>query len=899
MKKLYWKTKFSTITLILVLTISAMLFALSAATAQETRVTYPYIGAVPNPVGRGQEVLLHVGIYQRLQSAQMGWDDLSITIERPDGETDVISDIRTDSTGGTGRVYIPEMVGKYYLQTHFPEQVTTETKMAPGVPLGTVMLASSSVVLELEVLEERVPDYPGHELPNEYWTRPIDAQFREWYTISGSWLEMGMFHAPVIPGNDDAPETAHILWTKPLIQGGLAGGTTTEEWAFNHGDAYEGKWSSRLIINGILIYTERTNTRPLEYIAVDIRTGEELWTKTLLDNRTLAFGQTMVWPGYNLHAVYSYFWVQTGGGFGPSPPPISWHAFDPYTGDWEFTVENIPSGTTVFDDLGWVYRCNLMLGEGQGYVWSLTDLIVPFGEDSPAAGSWPPAGSFYGGRYRTYDAAEMEDGELTEDAQRAYVTEFDFPAGLPGSIRAISLGDKAFGMQMSQTEVNTWAISLESGNEGDLLFSETWIPPTEWQDNGLTVNFATVSLDDGVAVMWTQETMEYYGFSTENGAKLWGPTEGEDYLNYFAAADPRVIYDGRLYVSGVSGIVYCYDVHTGDTLWTYEAYDPYNEFLFSKNWWQMLLFFTDGKVYMNHVEHSAIEPMPRGAPFICLNATTGDVIWRADGLFRGTTWGGNALIGDSVMVTFDTYDNRLYAVGKGPSQTTVSAAPKTIPSGRSIIIEGTVMDVSPGTKDLALQMRFPNGVPVVSDEAMSDWMLYVYKNFERPVDVEGVEVFVKILDPNGDYYSARVTTDSNGRFSHMWYPAVIGEYHVTVMFEGSLSYYPSQETTTFGVDTAPQDPGYQGPSAAEIAQRTINMLPPYPDVPTQEQIAHDAATRTIAMLPAYPDVPTASEVAGETVSQLPDVQTYTLVIIVLVVIAIIILLYCCFIKKQK
>jgi outer membrane protein assembly factor BamB len=881
---MYCKTKISTITLILILTISAILFALPTTTAQETRVTYPYIGAVPNPVGREQEVLLHVGIYQRLNSAQMGWEGLSITIERPDGETDVISDIRTDSTGGTGKVYIPDMVGKYYLKTHFPEQVTTETKMAPGTSIGTVMLASTSDVLELEVLEERVPDYPGHSLPTEYWTRPIDAQLREWYKISGNWLEIDMFLAPVVPGNDDAPESPHILWATPLAQGGLAGGTTTGEWSFNHGDAYEGKWSSHIVINGILIYAERTNTRPLEYIALNIRTGEEMWTKTLLDNQTLAFGQTMVWPGYNLHAVYPYIWTQTGGGYGPSPPPISWNAFDPYTGDWEFTVTNIPAGTTVFDERGWVYRVNLNLGTGQGYVWSLTDLIVPFGEDSPAAGSWPPGGSFYGGRYQTYDAAAMTGDELSEDAQRAYVTEFEFPAGLPGSVRAIRLGDKAFGMDMSQTEVATWAISLESGNEGDLLFDETWIAPTEWADGDLTVTFATVSLDEGVAVMWTQETMEYYGFSTENGSKLWGPTEGEHYLNYFASADPRVIYDGRLYVSGVSGIVYCYDVHTGDTEWTYEAYDPYNEFLFSSDWWQILLFFTDGKVYLTHVEHSAIEPMPRGAPFLCLNTTTGDVIWRADGLFRGSTWGGRAVIGDSVMVAFDTYDNRLYAVGKGPSQISVSVAPKTIPNGQSIIVEGTVMDVSPGINDLALQMRFPNGIPAVSDASMNDWMLYVWKNFERPADVEGVEVFVKILDPNGDYYSAEVTTDENGRFSHMWNPAVVGEYQVTAIFEGSESYYPSQETTTFGVDTAPTDPSYQGPTADEIAQKTISQMP------------------------AYPDVPSASEVAQETVSQMPEYQTaeipdipayltIDLVLLVLVIIGIIIGLYAIIKKK--
>jgi hypothetical protein len=35
------------------------------------------------------------------------------------------------------------------------------------------------------------------------------------------------------------------------------------------------------------------------------------------------------------------------------------------------------------------------------------------------------------------------------------------------------------------------------------------------------------------------------------------------------------------------------------------------------------------------------------------------------------------------------------------------------------MIKGTIMDNSPGTESDALQLRFPNGVPVVSDESQS------------------------------------------------------------------------------------------------------------------------------------------------------------------------------------
>jgi hypothetical protein len=65
--------------------------------------------------------------------------------------------------------------------------------------------ASDSFRLALVVQADPIPYYPAHALPTEYWTRPIDAQLREWYPIAGSWLETPT--NMVALGNDDAPET--------------------------------------------------------------------------------------------------------------------------------------------------------------------------------------------------------------------------------------------------------------------------------------------------------------------------------------------------------------------------------------------------------------------------------------------------------------------------------------------------------------------------------------------------------------------------------------------------------------------------------------------------------------------------------------------------------------------
>jgi hypothetical protein len=242
------------------------------------QASYAFLGAIPNPVGVNQEVLLHVGITQQLPRVDYGWKDLTVTVEKPDSSTETLGPYNTDSTGGTGGVFIPNMVGTYKLQTIFPEQIG---------PTGIKMLAAESDVVELVVQEESLPGYPDTPLPSEYWSRPIDAQHRGWYKISGNWMMTPPLNMKV-PFNEDAPETAHILWTKPFTSGGLAGGEMGEQ-AFDCGDAYEGKfWEEPIIMGGKLYFAEggARGLDKVEYHCVDLHTGKQLWSKVFLDNQT-------------------------------------------------------------------------------------------------------------------------------------------------------------------------------------------------------------------------------------------------------------------------------------------------------------------------------------------------------------------------------------------------------------------------------------------------------------------------------------------------------------------------------------------------------------------------------------------------------------------------------------
>ena len=845
------KSKATAIALLLLFAMAISLVALPNANAA-TAKTYPFIGAMPNPVGVNQEVLFHVGISEATAHPQEGWTGLSITIERPDGVTETISNIMTDTTGGTGRVYVPTMVGTYYVQTHFPQQVVTAVA-ARTYPVGTVMLASDSEKLALNVTEEPRTYYPDVPLPSEYWTRPINQQFRSWGpAIASDWWETPPNRfAPY----NDGPETPHILWSTPLAEGGAVGGGIGEqgEWLQNQvgyemGDAYEGKFSGSVIINGVLYFNRQigqnlptaagmpslnyTTNLEQRVVGVDLKTGEELWNKVLGNNERLAFGQTMFWQTMNMYGCFSYLWTTVGS---------TWNAYDPLTGRWEYTMINVPSGTRNRGPNGEILIYTLNMGtqaaQQTGWMtqWNSTSVVYKSylelylgssAADTRAAAyywaqRWRPQGITFNCS-APFNVTKQWIHEFPDSATDVGIDwNVTIPKGLPGSANAYFYGDRILGGYINGTgrivdqPIAMWGLSLKPGQQGTLIFNTTWQPPT----GGIALSFAARSLEDKVFTVRAKEICAFFGFSMDTGAYLWGPTESRGYMDYFMggpSGENGMIAYGKLYLGTLAGVLQAIDVKTGELQWTYSMTQPYTELMWGgSNWPIEFAFITDGKVYLLHSEHSGNTPLPRGAPFVCLNATTGEVIFRTDGLFRFTVWGGDPMIADSTAVIFSTYDNSIYAVGKGPSATTVTASPEVSVHGSSVLVKGMVTDVSPGTKDSALTMRFPNGVPAVADESVGEWMKYVYIQFPRPTDVTGVEVVVSVLDSNNNYYEVgRATSDASGFFSVAFTPEVPGKYTVFASFAGSGAYYGSFAETAVNVEEAPAaTPGPTTPPA--------------------------------------------------------------------------------------
>ncbi len=781
-------------TLILSLSLAIPLMTLSIATATDTRVTYPFCGVIPDHTGVGQGVTLHIGITMQTNHPQEGWEGLTVIVTKPDNTTETLGPFNTDTTGGTGATYVPTLTGTYYFQTHFPNQTMLYT--TAGTTAGTMMLSSDSEKTPLYVSDTPVSYYPEQALPSEYWSRPIDSQLREWSVIAGNWLNPQTGFNTGVQQNsnlfapyNDAPETAHILWSRNDLAGsgaGLVGGNT--EHGYYTGDAYEGKFLGSVIIAGVLYYNRMPALSTIqEVVAVDLHTGKELWTQNW-NNTRLAFGQILNWEAANGHGSYSYLWTTVG---------TTWNAYDPQSGTWVFSLSNVPSGTSYYGPNGEILKYSV--SNGRLLRWNSTWAVKYWDSVNPY--------SVYS-QY-SYIAGHSRLIGTTIDASKGYDLNVS-AAGLPGSLTAVFCtgtdNDKAVGWSLGVTQTTVWALSLKKGAEGTLLYNTTWANPSAWITGNQSISWITAEVNSDRAILWSKEMRQYYCINLATGQIAWGPTASQYYMDQYSEYGNTIAY-GTFFECHTGGTLYAYNVTNGNLIWSFNATDTYVEYKISPNWWLYIDFISDGKVYVGHAEHSSGDPKPRGAPYYCFNATTGDIIWQIDGAFRQTEWGQPAIIGDSIIATMDTYDQQIYAIGKGPTSTTVTAPNIGVQQGSSIVIQGTVSDSSPGASQDEIKMRFPNGLPVVSDDSMSNWMLYVYKQFARPSNSTGVQVSLDVIDANGNYRNiGTATSDANGVFSYTWKPDIEGQYILYATFMGSKAYYGSFAECSFVVDPVPATP---------------------------------------------------------------------------------------------
>jgi hypothetical protein len=841
---------------LMVLVTSMLMASLSLANAQTTLPTYAYLSASPNPAGINQQVTISMwlNIINPLTTdiidTGVRWDGYTMAITKPDGTSQTLGPFTADNAAFANTLYAPDQIGNYTLKFSFPGQHVTGTGVL-GAPVDAYY-APSSFSTTLTVQNISSSSTPQASLPTSYWARPINSQNQEWYSVSGNWFattpaeadSYSDYAAPYTTG----PDSAHILWTKPLMAGGLIGGEFGSSLTSNYyqGRDYQQAFTPPVVINGVLYYN--APIAPYQgYYAVNLKTGQTLWCCNATSPATnpnrpqaITLGQVYSFDTPNQEGGTPYLWNTAGS---------TWYMYDANTGNQILQINGATSGTMVTGPNGELLA--YILGKGWIAMWNSSQCIQESTQYNLFRHiddwTWRPginaSLSWSAGLQWNVSVTTYSGESITKINSGVVLT-----AQISGQSASVSpLGSTMIVGYDSTTGQQLWVanVTLPSG------------PATSYA-------YQMGPMADGVFTTYDAYAMQWYGWNAYTGELLWGPTVPDpDPWGSVPVSGGSAISSGVLYGVTAAG-VRAFNLTNGQELWSFSGYQSGAD-VPSFNYYPFIhaaILVADGKVYVtNGVSHG--DPLFRGMQLYCVNATSGVLLWSTSSFTTD-----NLVIADGVLLAHNDYDNQIYAYGKGPSATTVTAPDSVQSLGNEVLLQGTVIDISAGSYQEAVAANFPYGLPCVSDESMTQWMEYVYEQQPKPTDVTGVEVHLTAIDPNGNFQDlGYITSDYTGSYSTLWVPPVSGKYVVTATFEGSASYYgSSSKTAAFFVSEAaapaiatPTQPASQTPtssSSAPVQSVAPSPLPseaPQPatsGVPPTTYIAITAAAVIIAVVVA-------------------------------------------------
>jgi hypothetical protein len=797
----------------------------SGVTPDLTLETHPYLSFSPNPIGFGQTFLVNMWIVPPLHVSRY-FSDYTITITKPSGQVDVvkIDSYRADATAWFP--YVADEVGEWTLKFEFPGgyfpagNYTIYAGAVLSIAVDQVVsfdesvyyLPSSTEEQTLTVQEDFIYSWPSVPLPTDYWTRPVNMENREWWPILGGypgtgyvgggsvWDELYPNTNPRWSSNYDfhpwiiAPDSAHIVWRRQAMLGGLTGGQA----------GYYGETTSAGTVRPsapFLIYAGRAYdsytdpaTDEARWRCTDIRNGEVYWEKPIPTSTTIRYGRESI--SYNTPNIISYGQSyatlagipavpggEAGAGYHVDLLRISngyLMKWDPFTGimTGNFSISPLSSGT--------YYKPELVLS------------VQNLGGGEYRLINWTTRG--------TYEDITDRVISNTTYARSSLPSLIDWNVGLGATVSSITPEATAV---PTQTLIRGY--NLITGEE---LWNTT---VNEAQYSG-----ACAATDHGkVAVLMKNGYYVAYDLSTGNSA--W-TSEKMDYPwgeSSFGAYAIQSAY-GLFYRQAYDG-VYAFNWADGTIAWKYEAPAvPFETPYVDENGNQVYSFnagavVVDGKLFTYNTEHTPSLPITRGWKLHCINATTGEGIWNITGPMSP------GAVADGYLTASDGYDGYIYVFGKGQSETTVTAPDTEVPQGTSMMIKGSVLDLSPAQP----------GTPCVSAESMTTQMEYLH--MQHPVNgllgdvtITGVPVALCAIDSDGNYIDIGTATTEGyyGTFGLAWTPPDESTYKIIASFEGDDSYGSSGAATYVSVGPAPSpgQPETEEPSAEALAFPTTEVV---------------------------------------------------------------------------
>jgi hypothetical protein len=748
--------------------------------------TRGYISIAPTLVGVDQIATVNLWVYPMptnymYQPYFRGFTGIEVTFLKPDGSKDTFMPVdgtgqfaagQTEAIGTVFFYYKPTMAGNWSVSFTMPEQNLTDSS-------GTVLYsACTSNTAYFTVQTDPVNagllnGYPWAELPNEntYWSYPINSNNREWSAISGDWLQPCLDQFGMMASSTSnywqpygsGPNTSHIVWNKQLSAGGIING----EFGSTSYSTVEER--GVVIIEGKVFVNNPSNAGGFSYASgtsecIDLTTGKTLYKL----NDTITCGLHVPGNAYSQSSMDPS--VVLGSTFGSSPiaylfaaAGTTWKFYDPNNGILMRSIVNASAGSYRFvDDTPFVYG----VASGNLYAWNMSKVVN---------NNWP--------------------------------TGIIWQTPLPTAI-AIARGVRLFGVSADRSTVvvntynqywgyNTkdgalqWNITLDYPVASNEIFNLAGVNDFFVYDY-VAATFKCYSMKSG-DLLWTSPS-----YADSPWATTWNvySTETNDYDN--------------LYLMFPDGTMTALSLETGKEIWRSKPFSS-TEFTYNAVPFVSGMVMVGGNIYA-YAGYSPIyelNPIPRHAMMVCVNATTGDITYTLNGGVYPYAAAGGYIIG------WGRYDGKLYCIGKGQTSTSIAAPLSGITAGTALTIQGNVLDQSPAKA----------GIPAVADASMSEWMDYVHMQnstlLNNPPKETGVPVKLTAVDPNGNTIDiATVTTDSAGNYGYSFVPTNPGMYTITATFEGTDSYWPSSSETKLTVTEAPA-----ATSSAPVQTATDYTLP--------------------------------------------------------------------------
>jgi len=817
--------------------------------------TYLQLNVGPNPSGIGQTVNLNAFFEDDIIDQEIPCvrdpQNYNVTVTTPSGTTTTLT-LVADKTGGGHVDYVPTAVGTYKIQAFYGGQ-----NLVRPTWIGLIQDPAQSAVVTLTVQQAPVTfkAYPDTPLPTSWWETPVSAEnTQNWYSIMGDEVTGVSFNTTTVVNPYTQPIlSAHVLWTKPWIAGGVVGGIagggeiTGAYWTIRQ---YEQSFSP-IIMNGKL-WSQQYCQSSLSFNGIqciDLFTGQTLYT--ISTTNALSFGMETQLQDPNMYGTIPYIIWTTGALalFATQPGGATFNAYDGLTGLYLFSIVNGSSLSSIHQDAnGDMIGFYVNATAGSMSIWHQPpfNLLLANGTSIPFAPTLDhrvsvavnaPVLCEFNFTQAIWDSLATQGG-----FQIAQNTAIDFRLGvmwaapIPQAINGAPItpplgATTGSVLSTNQSTILSGSADLICGFTGDQVLMDSFMYPSfYWQDGwqimaAFNANTGAVSWIENLTwptyqflTPWTDSYAHnpyvasnnlfifdqlhnyvWQAFSTETGQSVWSTTLktnwGDGVPNPYdivaISVSQNFCWNNINVVATFGGDIWGMNLATGAQMWYTNTTNLMGPSGIETpyNVWPI---WTAQSPHLGAAGVVYLGVMHQYNPPLFHGAQLLAINMTTGQLiwkFLMFPQTGQA-VADGVLVHLNGYDGQVWAFGKGPSAVTVSAPQLGVTTSTPVTITGTVMDVSPGTTQEQQKYDFPTGVPCVSDASESNFMAYVYENQPAPTNATGVPVTLTETDHNGNTYTMGTTrTDSSGTYAFTWTPPIEGNFTIVATFAGSNSYY--------------------------------------------------------------------------------------------------------------